>query len=854
VTHKEVIDFLAKEVKNEGFIVTRESSLKVLFEISKKTETALIGKCAGTLQELATTILKRKFINPSIMTDQQRLFVIRKILKDSENPLYNSLDYIKLVDSRIRELKEHNISPFQLKKCSEKADGKLKQKIITTAKLLEKYNRILKENTCFDIFTLFEKAKGGNLKEYKKIILLFLPQILPLEIEFLKSLKIPVTIVAFKDNDTEFTKLFRENRKLFKNWQIIEVQPDKTSLSLSLSPQKGTFEKKEIYEYQFFGESEGIKKVSLIVKYLISNGVSPEKIAVISRNLNGKELLFHEYFKFLKIPFRTQKPGIPVQLHPLIKKFLRTVENGNEILKIKEWIKKLKTFIEDEEADENIRKELSIILKEIEELEKNGIVETKRYNCQKFIKLFPIFMENRTYIITEEEPLGVFIGTPEAAPTIFPEHIIFYDISNGIYPRSFPFDPDFSYKEREEINKLMEISNPLLEALPGRDKLILYELQTFYNAFASAEKTVHLLYDHKKGESLFSSIVSDISTVKNRETNLFTEEAINTLKVYQEKKEPETNTEFGVKGWKQKFAGDKIFNFIIDKNLIQKYLSPLTVTDIVSFFDCPTNIFFSKVIDYTVPPSIEIAEGQIYHEFINRAYRKKEKAEIIFEEVFDKFEAQIEDNTIRFIKPFIKENALKFIKNFEPKLENLEQEKPVTVKFGNLSFSGRIDWLESSEKEIKLVDFKRGNVTDNNFKPGRKKSFQIILYGLAIFNNGDIIKTALDIPNIKFSFVSVPKFNPRSNKWYVEFNGKDHSSEIKRVIAWVDTGIKLMEKGFFPALEIKIGINKKNNGPKVQLFAQKYCQHNSFLTKKDIKVFENKIVKIHNKLFEKLWS
>ena len=851
MNYEEVFDFLIKKLDTENiFIVVRNSPSRLLLEVCKRRKKPIIGKIAGTLQELALNLLSSKFQNPTIMTDQERLFIVRKSLKEMKHPLWNSPNYIKLADNRIRELKEHNIQPEKLYKIAKDGNTKLKKKIEESAKLLSIYNRNVLKSKMFDIFSLFEAAKGIK-PVYERIVLFFLPQILPLEIEFLNSLNIPITLFTYKPNTSIFTKLREENLKLAKNWEIVEVEPSPLADVLSMIPIK-IETNIDIVENSYIGDSEGIKKVTLTVKSLLNRGISPEKIAVTGRDIQGKELLFYHYFRIHKIPFSLQYEGVPVTAHPAVKKFLREIEKETESLPLPMWCKRLKDFVTSQTDEENIVEEIEILQKEIDNLSVRGFIESSSYSYEEFIKLFPLLMENRTYLIEESKPLGVFIGSPEATPETVAEHIIFFDISNGTYPRAFPFDPDFSYREREEINRLLNISNPILEAFPGREKLIMYEFQTFFNSIAHHPKSIHLFYDKTKGESIFVSIVKKASKVIQTEKNLITDKAENILKVYRKEKTPENLLELGVAGWLKKLQGEKNYNFVFNSKFIKKYLpQEISVTDIVNYMNCPTEFLFSKLLDCSYPETTEIMEGQIYHEFINRAYFNRESAENIFEEVFKEITEKTENSTIFYIKPFVKENALKFIKQFKPELEIVEQEKPIKIKFKNYTFAGRIDWLETSKdkQKVKIVDFKRGNVKNGEYLPGNKKSFQIILYGLALFNNGDVFKTINRTPDIKFSFISVPKFHPENDRGVEEFTAKEYKGEIKKSLTWIGVVIKLIKAGFFPPVEIKLQKKKL-----VKLSVRGDCGYEFFTTEEYLNNFTETIGKIFRKMEGILWK
>ncbi|WP_456437851.1 PD-(D/E)XK nuclease family protein [Desulfurobacterium sp.] len=855
---KDIPEFTADKIESgKPYIAVRELSSRLLLEICKIRKKPIIGKVAGTLQELALQLIQKDFLNPGIMTEQERLFIVRDAIRKTGIPHWKSPSYVEIVDNRIRELKEHNIETETLRKCAEKVNGNLSKKLKLTAKILDNYNSLIEKYKKYDIFSLFESAKRKK-PEYSEIILFFLPQILPLEVDFLNSINTPITVVTFKDNGSFFSKLSKENLKLVQNWEIIEVEPADIAKNFSFKPE-GKIDKVKLTEIAYTTESEGIKIVVSFVKKLLYEGVPPEKIAIAGRNLEGKELLFYEAFREGKIPFFSQYKGIPVSLHPAVKKFLSSVKNDEEKT-IKDWCKALKESAEKENIEEEFVKELEILNREIAALTESNIIENNKINGKEFLELLKIIMKNRTFLISEEEPFGVFAGTPENVPSALPTHILFFDFSSGTYPRSFPFDPDFSYQEREEINRILNLNNPILEALPGREKLIMYEFQTFYNILATDPQEMIFTYHIDKGSSTFLSILKTYTNLKKESRKFVSAKAKGLLSIYKDKTNAHTPIEWGIVRWKEKIEGAKEMNFIFDSNFIGKYLPKnLSVTDVISYFDCPTELFFTKIVGYKKTTTVEALEGQIYHEFIRRYFSEGGNPKELFEKVFKEFTQSVDEERIFLHKPFIKYNILKFIADWQPKSNVYKQEIDVEVKIDDITLSGRIDWVEKKDKHIEVIDFKRGNVSTDEYDPGKKKSFQIILYGLSLAREKDVVKAVKNwkYKQINFAFISIPKFNKKSEEknWLKYFEGKRIRKEIMSSITWVVTGYRMIEKGFFAPL----GINPYKPSPKnkEKLFSfreSNMCPYTHTLTQKQLNIYREKVQKMFKRINKKLWG
>ncbi|OMH39994.1 PD-(D/E)XK nuclease family protein [Desulfurobacterium indicum] len=852
----EIPEFLIKKIgSGKPYIAVRESPSRLLLELCKHRQKPIIGTIAGTLQELAIQLIQSDFYNPGIMTEQERLFIVRNAVRKAGIPLWRSPPYIEIIDNRIREFKEHNISTEMLKSCSEKVNSNLSKKLEKTAEILDNYNYGIKTYSKYDIFSLFEEAKNKK-PPYTEIILFFLPQILPLEIDFLNSLNIPVTVLVFKDNNSIFTKLSRENLKLVENWKIVEVRPCETALNFSFNPEKETTEI-ELIETSYITESEGIKFIASFIKKLLVDGIPPERIAVAGRSLEGKEILFYEAFREMKIPLFSQYKGIPVNLHPAVKKFLSEIKETEEKQLI-DWCKALKKSAENEKAEEELIKELETLNREIEALTESDIIEKNKLSGTEFLELLKILMKNRTFLITEEEPFGVFIGTPENIPSSLATHIIFFDFSSGSYPRSFPFDPDFSYQEREEINRVLNLNNLILEALPGREKLIMYEFQTFYNVLATKPNQIIFTYQKDKGSSTFLSILKTYTKVKKENQRFNTENSGKILSVYKNKTKPGSPIEWGIIRWKEKIKGAKEMNFIFNSKLISRHLPQnLSVTDIISYFDCPTEFFFTKIIKHQKTSTIETIEGQIYHEFIKRYLNENKKPEILFEEIFEEMTKNIDIPYIEYLKPFIKDNIVKFVSVWKPIAENLQQEKPLRININNLSLSGRADWIERKNGKINIVDFKRGNVNTADYEPGKVKSFQIILYGLSLIDD-NIIKVVKEKKhkNVNFAFISIPKAHRKNmtKNWIKSFSGENITREIMVTVTWILTGYSLIEKGFFPPLKINPYKPNSTHICNLSLKDSRTCHYPNTLsdeTKEKFKETIKKIFKIH---YRGLWK
>ncbi len=433
-----------------------------------------------------------------------------------------------------------------------------------------------------------------------------------------------------------------------------------------------------------------------------------------------------------------------------------------------------------------------------------------------------------------------------------------FDISEGTYPRSFPYDPDFTFQERELVNKTISKSNFLLEPFASRLRLISYEFLTFFNLLSSPLKEVIFLYDESKGRSIFVNILNQYTRIENIEKSVFSPISLNCYKVYKREKEPETIIEKGVDSWLKKIRGEKNYNFIIDQEIVKTYLKKISVTDIISYLDCPTDFMFRKILNFKDSYSIEAIEGIIYHELINKLSNHGFD-ERTFEEVFSKAAQGVERRKLEILKPFIKENIRKFLTLFKKdSLFSHDAKKEVDIKVKILEYclDGRVDWIVKSGNSYQVADFKRGAVSSGNYDPGKKRACQIVLYGLGLFEDGDVIRAykSNKHENIDFHFISIPKITATGNSWKLSFNGKESSHLIRKNLSWTYLALKLIYSGFFAPFEI-VPYKKPFRGKLFNLKLNGRCKdYECYLNKDYLESIKEKIEKKLLEIEEKLWQ
>ncbi len=879
-----VLEEIVEELKKgkRPFICVRQFDTYVKLFLLNHYSNPLIGNFSGTIQELAIKILQDNLENFRLMSDQERLFVVSEALRRCGDRHHENLSYVKIVDERLRNLKEHSFDHKRLEALSKEIESKkLGWKIEQTAKIMKTYDLLAELSGALDIFTLLERAKGKPC-QFDTIYLFLLPQILPKEIEFLKSLKKQVKVIIPEQSNEFFSKLTSDNISILpENWEIIKLKSHDVALNFALKPKEIENIDIKITGTSFNTRSEGVKIAVNCVKRILSEGIEPHRIAITGRNIEGLEVLFYEMFKKDGIPVMFQTKGMPLLSHPVIKSFLNTLDfsddeikkeetpttinaevlrliKENQELTLSEWLNLLMKAFNTSEEDESIKDQIRKLSNELKNLQTRGILKTEKVNKKSLKERLQLLFSNRFYLIRENEPFGVYICSPESVPSINPKALIIFDISEGIYPRAFPYDPDFSFYERELISKKVAEENLILEPFASRKRLISYEFLTFFNMLSSHPKEIVLLYDATKGKSLFLNILSKYAGISEIRRSVFSETSLNCSKVYKDQKEAESLIEKGVSSWIKKIKGEKNYNFIINKEVVKAYLKNISVTDIVSYLDCPTDFMFRKLLNYKDVYSVEACEGIIYHELIKRL-SDKGFDEDTFEEVFKETVKATKNREIAYLKPFIRENIKKFLSIFrEDNLfsENALKEKNLSVRILDYCLEGRADWIVKDQNgNYQVVDFKRGAVKSNDYTPGKKKACQVILYGLSLFENGDVIKALKkgNLKNLGFHFISIPKISKAGSSWKQSFNGEENKEFIKKNLSWTYLTLKLINSGFFIPYEI-VPYRKPFRGKLFSLKRRGRCEnYECYLSQNVINEFETKIEQKLKEIEEKLF-
>ena len=874
----DVLLSIVREMKQglKPFICVRQFDSYIRLFLAKNYRNPLVGEFSGTIQSFALKLLRENLRNLRLMSDQERLFVVSEALRLSGDNHYGKLSYVRIVDERLRNLKEHSLDVEELNRLAESVDDKrLKAKILKTAKVLDIYSSLTGKLGAYDIFSIMDEARGLKT-DVDRIYLFMLPHILPKEVEFISSLGREVTVVTADTNNSFFSRLWLDNLRILpREWNILRISPPQEAKNFKFNAPKVSEGRIRFRKASFSTMSEAVKLAANCVKYLIARGVEPNRIAITGRELEGIEVLIYDMLRKFGIPINLQTRGIPLLSNPVIKYFMNVLEHfrtGVEVdrdpfkgsssildlverhskLPLKGWLKLLLLSFDLLEGEERVKDQVKKVLNEIENLESKGILRSEDVRREELKEKLVHLFSNRFYLIEENEPFGVHVCSPEAVPSINPKAVIVFNLSEGVYPRAFPFDPDFSFEEREKVNRLISNGNLMLEPLASRMRLISYEFTTFYNLLSTSPEDVIFLFG-TRGKSLFVNMVERVANVEELERKAFSNTSLNCYMVYRGKKEPESLPEKGVDAWIRKLKGEKEFNFIIKPSTVKRYLPNLSVTDIVSYLNCPTDFMFRKLLRHEEPHSVETIEGIIYHEMINRLLGF-EFDNSVFEEVFNRFVP--ENPKIQYLKPFIRENIRKFLLLFrddELFSSRAEREKPLTVRIAEFCLRGRADWVVKDGDSYRVADFKRSSVSDRDYAPGKKKACQVVLYGLSLFEE-DVIRSFKrgNYMRVDFSFVSVPKISRRGTSWKLSFSGNRNRNGILNNLAWSYLSLKLINSGFFIPYEIS-PYRKPYRGKLFSMRRTGNCSYDCYLPSdyidECVRKVEEKLNEVKDKLF-----
>ncbi len=852
----EVTDQIASGA--EKYIVVRQFSTFFELEVLRKVKKPILGKFCGTLQELALELFERKLIKKRILSDQEILTITAKAIEEAKGKTPDTV-YTKIVLKRIRDLIQHEVRPEEIEEAASKLEEVTRKKLLETANILKRYTAFMELSGGYDISLLFSRASKINGTGEKEIVLAFPVFLFPVELTFLN--KFNVTSYQFQlPENTFFSKLQESNEELYPlSLKVKKLSPNPLTNVLSLKEERvKTFTK--IFIKEFFSFSENVKYIVDTLIDLLDRGFYPHDIAVVSSDVNRLLPMLYPLLKEKGIPFRFQTKGIPLLANPLINQALNRIGSQSKSLTTIEWLEWIILNAKSETSNkEEIIGQLEKLRTELIGLKQKGLLPEKKLSGLKAQKELRELFTDRFYLVEENEPYGVHICSPEAAISLFPKAVIFDSLTEGEYPRAFPFDPDFSYAERKKINEALNRCSPSLEAFPTRERLISYDFLTFSNLLSIPLEELHITFNASRGKSLFTKLLAEKTKIETNKEEIVSKIAADCYKVFKGEKKATTREEKGIESWKLKETDPK-FNFFISKKLAKELCKKLTITDIVNYLECPTKALLSLAFPESPDLSLEQVEGIVYHKIIQN-YMNTGFDESEFEAIFSKVAQKAQDPVVELLKPYIKSNIKRFLSFFRkhPLFSPLaEKEKKVKFQISDITIEGRIDYVIEKEEEIHIVDFKTGNVTGNSkYKLLNPMSAQLVLYAIGHLYEGDFyspLKTHLEILNLHFISVSKARKGVEEEKWKILFSGKENSSEIKTTAFLAATAAIAMKNGFFIPHRIVLENSRKKPPEERDIFLKSdSCFEGYQLTTELLRRFEKSVRKIYDHV-KKQWN
>ena len=821
------------------------------FKLTTKTP-SIIGKRVSNYQELAINILNENLMPSNLLSPQLKVLLIQKALDE----LYgrHDISYARLITKRFDDIRlKFSGNEFESRLKNVK-DKKLRGKLEASLMVMKRYNEFKKLIKLHDLAGLLETATNYPLDN--KNIVLFMPTIIyPLYKRFLRNKAKDVDVFLPELGNFFFDDLRKSNESIVPDFRIktFKLNPIARSLDLKVDSIKSST---DVYVNSFDTPDEDIRFIATSIRALLDDGYMPHEIAVTGRSLDGKELLFYRIFSAMGIPVRLQTRGIPMTASPFVRNFLMLLLNSPSVLKgvevdvpdylrLSEWVAfALKVYEKSEFNEAEALNEFKAFYNELVAFER--LFGDSKISSAEAYQTLSELLKDRYFRLDNSDSYGVHIGSPETVSSIFPKVLFVHDTTNFVYPRSFPFDPDFSYDERRSVNEAFSCSL-IDQVLPERERLIKYEFLTFYNLISQPTEKLFLTYNRLKGKSIFVSRIEEVKTQKHFEESLFMPGSVSAYEVDRGLRKPNALFEKGIDACRRRLSGENDYNFIIDKEIPKRYIGDLSVTDIISYLTCPTNVLFSRILSYKEGPSLAAAEGQIYHKCIERFCRSPfndDEFEMIVNGVSGSLKPD-DRREILLLKGVIRENARNFI-NILKKSElvngNFEVEKKLDIKLCGRKLSGRADWILKNDGGYKIVDFKRSSVKykngKSNYAPGNPKSIQVILYGLSLLNR-DVLKAYKDglYSKLAFSFVSVPKASAFNDNYTYSFHGDKNS--IGRSLKLAMLALRAMENGVFTPYSI--GFDGKD---KIKLKDSGLCNFDAYIDDEKVKSILTKLLAV----------
>ena len=720
-------------LSDKKFFVTRQFTTAFELWAVQNSEVPISYSFCGTLQSLALELLENNLKKRRILSDQERLLLIKGVIPEDVH-----LRYAELVDKRIRQFKQSGVSLEEIEFLSRRLTSeRSRRKISEALEVLKRYSSLLFGTSGRDLIDVVLEAVP--LRDERKVILPVPITLLPFERQFLKERN--TAIYLFKAEGTFFSELQSSSIEEREGYRIRELEKNPLSevLDFNFYGRVSTFT--EIKVVPFSSESGRVSFIVNSVLDLLSKGLSPHEIAVVGDDIEEKLPQLYEAFKEYKIPFNFQKGGIPVTAAPAVKRVLN--RNRNKKLSLKEWLEEIlrvHSGLTDTGNGNEVGNQLYKLLSEVEGLERLGVVGKGRLSRREILD----FLRNRFFLVEDNEPFGVHVCSPESAVTLFPKAIVFDNLSEGIYPRSFPKDPDFTWKEKEEINRILGREKPALQVFPLRKTLISYDFLTFFNLLSLRLDYFYASYNVNRGESLFVRFLREKAPVTISEEPITRDSYVAYLSMKGLETEFGNNREKrvyqGVRSWKLKGSNPE-YNFFIKKDVVRKYLKVITPSNIIEYLNCPASAFFSVFFKPERKPLFDQIEGTIYHKALELLFSGeedvREAVQKAKEEVLKDVCDPVVGDFVKIATDHIVDNLEKFWLRFKgldiskfPK----KTEEEISYRLSDLEVRGRADLVIFKEDEIWIVDFKTGSL--EKMTSSDPRTLQLLLYYLSIRNRG----------------------------------------------------------------------------------------------------------------------
>ncbi len=787
---------LPNRLENNFFVVRQFTTY---FDIKlTEQQPIVVGKYSGTYKELINLILEENLIPmPRLLSNQEIFLLTEKAIEEITGKETEEFEYIKSTVERIRDLNQHNVENEIAWNALPKLPEEIRWKFRKLLKVKEIVESSIKDipNTT-DIFLLFKKNFSKNIK----VNVILFPFIFPIEMQLLKNWDSTVTIFSIPSSNMGYN-LFASLKNFLKreNIKTAELPPNSLIYILDLKKEKVKSNTKVTIK-ECKTRSESAKYTVDTIIHLLEKGLMPHEIAIIGTSLNEISQLLYYLLKEKNIPFRFQIRSLPLISSPFIKHLLNHIKSTPSSPKdLSEWLEySIDLYYKNSFNEETTIKHLEKFAEETAILKKLNFLPSRKLPPEEAFNRLKLFFRERYMPVEDNDPYGVHICTPEAAISLFPKAVIFENLSEGIYPRAYPFDPEFSYDERKLINKALDRENIAEEPLPTRERLIKYDILTFSYILSLPLEELHITYLSNKGKSLFVELLEEKVPNEKQRAEITTPISVSCYKIFKGTKEPDNLPwEKGIKSWKNREKDLKYNFYIKDKSLSKELTRKIPTTTISTYLECPPKALFSLAFPEETEQTIEQLEGIIYHEGIKKLFQKphtKKEVENLVKNFIDE-----ENPHHLLLSSHIAENLHRFLSFFKnhpiTQQGKILQEHPVELTISNVKITGRIDMLIENNGKFTVIDFKSRNVNKSSYDPPNPQSIQTICYALAI-------NAPLD--NTDFHFISISKSGKRikEENWKKTFSGND--KKVKEAILKLKIAITAMKNGIFIPYTFKI--------------------------------------------------